>query len=90
MGVQQAILWDATCAKVSLTPTVDAATGWVTYSTSGLKPGVYYISVKIDPTALVGRSVSSPYPSVPYVFGTYLSGNLYQSSAQTITVTPKV
>ena len=88
-GVQQAVLWDASCVKAAVTPRIDSSTGTTTFTTSGLTPGTYYISVKYDPGTLVGTAVKSPYPRVPYTLGTYLNSSLYLSSGQIITVVPK-
>jgi uncharacterized repeat protein (TIGR01451 family) len=88
LGVQQAILWDANCTKTAAKLTTDA-TGRTTIDTSTLKTGTYYISIKYDPGVLVGAALPTPYPTVPYTFGTYLNSNPYASSNAVISFKPK-
>jgi hypothetical protein len=80
-------LWKADCTKTAVTPAT--AGGNTTFNTAGLSAGTYYVSIKYDPGTIVGRSVSPPYPTVTYTFGTFLSGSPYLSSTRTVTFKQK-
>jgi uncharacterized repeat protein (TIGR01451 family)/CSLREA domain-containing protein len=88
LSVQQAVLWDANCVKTAVKATTDIS-GATTFDTHTLRPGTYYISVKYDPGSLTARSVSTPYPTVPYTLATYLGPNLYLSSTAVVTFRAK-
>jgi uncharacterized repeat protein (TIGR01451 family) len=103
LGVQQQsgnnpqiILYDANCVKSSkqgtTTITVDPATKTQTVSiaVNGAAVGqVFYISVKYDPGMLVGQSVTTPYPTVPYTFLTAINNSVIISSQDSMKVNPK-
>jgi hypothetical protein len=103
LGVQQQsgnnpqiILWDAGCVKSSkqgaTTVTVDPATKTQTVSiaVSGAAVGqVFYVSVKYDPTTVVGQTVTTPYPTVPYTFLTAINNITMLASQDSIALKPK-
>jgi uncharacterized repeat protein (TIGR01451 family) len=80
VGIQSAILYDENCNKVNATVSTDAH-GNVTYQMTGATIGkMYYVSVKYDPSTLIGYTPNGPTSN--YTFG-------IPGTTITTTVTPK-
>jgi hypothetical protein len=84
------ILWKADCTKLLTTATYNTTTGAVTINVTGAATGaVYYVGIKYNPGSLVGQAVTSPYPTVPYRFVSYLNGTQIFSSWDSVDVKKK-
>jgi hypothetical protein len=89
IGTMQLILWDANCVKTAVTGTFNSTTGTVTFNATGLTAGAtYYVSVKYDPTSLVGQNVAGK-PTVTYSFRTLINGTFLFTSLDSLNVRSK-
>jgi uncharacterized repeat protein (TIGR01451 family) len=94
IGIQpgQALLYDASCNKLSVTGS-QAANGTVTYSVAGVTSGAtYIIGIKYDPGTLAGQAVAKSggqFPSNTYSFSTSINGGDLASSHDNIGVIPR-
>jgi hypothetical protein len=87
IGTMQLILWDANCIKTAVTGSSN--NGTVTFNATGLTAGAtYYVSVKYDPTTLVGQAVPGK-PTNVYSFLTWINGSPVLTSPDAINVKPK-
>jgi hypothetical protein len=87
IGTMQLILWDANCVKTAVTGT--SSNGTVTFNATGLTAGAtYYVSIKYDPTTLVGQNVAGK-PTVVYAFRTYINGTFVFTSLDSLNIRPK-
>ena len=90
-GINQIILYTASCAKVNATSTYNAENGTATISANGLTAGsTYVVGVKYSISGLVGQPVSAPFPTVKYSFSATLNGGAVASSEDSISMFPKL